>query len=93
MNETAFKVKVMKDLATLEDCWVLKTQEKGRHGTPDLLICLKGIFVAIELKAEKGVTTKLQEYTLQKIRDAKGYGIISKPSLWQTQFEILKALK
>jgi hypothetical protein len=93
MNETTFKEKVIKDLKTLGNCWFIKTMERGRVGTPDLLICLRGKFVAIELKREGKHTTKLQQLTLSKIAAAQGISFESSPSIWDGQFELLKGLK
>ncbi len=44
----------------------------GRKGTPDLLICYRGKFIAIEVKMPGGKTSKLQEYELAKVRKAGG---------------------
>lgn len=93
MNETQFKEKVMADLKQLEGCYVLKTQERGRVGVPDLLICYKGKFVAIELKAEKGRVTKIQLHTLDKITAAGGLAFVSRPSTWAMQFGLIKGIK
>lgn len=43
-----------------------------RKGTPDLLICYRGEFIAIELKAPGAKPGKLQEYELAKVRRAGG---------------------
>ena len=92
MLETKFKEKVMADLKKLIGCWVLKTMERGRHGTPDLLICLGGKFVAIELKAAKGRATKLQLHTLDRINSSGGYAMVANPASWPSQFETLRLL-
>ena len=41
-------------------------------GIPDVIACINGRFVAFEVKTETGKLTKLQEITIQKIRNAKG---------------------
>ena len=41
-------------------------------GVPDIIACINGRFVAFEVKTETGKLTKLQEITMQKIRNAKG---------------------
>jgi pantoate kinase len=48
----------------------------GNSGVPDVLICNRGGFIAIEAKAGKGKTTALQESHLAKIRDAGGIAIV-----------------
>ena len=44
----------------------------GTAGRRDIIACINGKFEAFEVKTETGKLTKLQEITLQKIRDAKG---------------------
>lgn len=51
--------------------WVYKASDRFRSGVPDILICLRGVFCAIELKINSKVT-KLQEYELAKIEAAGG---------------------
>ena len=50
-----------------------------KEGIPDLLICHKGSFMAIEVKAPKGRPSLLQLITLKKIREAGGIGILLYP--------------
>jgi len=42
----------------------------GRSGVPDIVGCYKGRFFAIECKAAKNTTTKLQDLEIGKIRQA-----------------------
>ena len=44
----------------------------GTAGIPDIIACIGGRFVAFEVKTPTGKLTKLQEITIQKIRNAKG---------------------
>lgn len=44
----------------------------GTAGLPDIICCIKGRFVAFEVKAASGRLTKLQEATMRKIKAAKG---------------------
>ena len=44
----------------------------GRAGIPDIIACAWGSFLAIECKAGKGTTTKLQDKELSAIRRAGG---------------------
>lgn len=48
----------------------------GRAGIPDIIACHRGCFVAIECKAGKGTTTRLQERELDRIRDALGVALV-----------------
>lgn len=47
-------------------------------GIPDILVCINGNFLGLEVKvpARKNNVTKLQEKTLQDIRDAGGVAAV-----------------
>lgn len=53
-----------------------------RKGVPDLLCCLRGKFLAIEVKAENGHPSELQLYQIRKIREAGGIAFVLYPSGW-----------
>lgn len=42
----------------------------GKAGTPDLLMCWRGVFIAIEVKAEGGTLTALQINALKELQAA-----------------------
>lgn len=89
-QESLFQKKVIKYLETLgNDCWFVKYWGGGiytKSGVPDLLICYKGRFIALELKAPNGKVSKLQEINIQKINDAGGYAV----ALYPKNFEEFK---
>lgn len=88
-EEKQFETKV-KDFLKSQGVWWLKTWSNGvqRQGVPDLLCCVNGYFVAVELKATKGKPSELQKWNIEKIRDAGGLAII----LYPDQFEEFKDL-
>lgn len=47
----------------------------GRSGIPDIIVCWKGKFIAIECKANGRAVTALQDKELKKIQDAEGMTI------------------
>ena len=51
----------------------------SRVGTPDIIACVNGHFVAVEVKAENGKPSDLQLYHIQQIKKAGGYGVILYP--------------
>ena len=63
-------LRYLRSLGTL--CWVIKAAICNERGVPDLLCCYRGRFVAFEVKQPSGNLTKLQEATIQRIKDAKG---------------------
>ena len=78
--ETLFKERVLARLDAIPNLWVEKIQQVSIRGTPDLLICYRGMFVAWELKTDSGVADALQEYKLGKIEKAGGIARIVRPS-------------
>lgn len=88
-EEKRFEEKVKKILID-RGAWVLKTWGGGyqRAGIPDLLVCYRGYFMGIELKAENGKVSGLQEVELDWIRRAGGYSIILRPS-YLLDFEMM----
>ena len=48
-------------------------------GLPDIMGCIRGRFIGIEVKAEHGKPSDIQIQRLQEIRDAGGVGIIAYP--------------
>lgn len=51
----------------------------SKIGTPDILACVNGKFVAVEVKGEKGKPSELQLYHIEQIHKAGGYGVILYP--------------
>ena len=65
---------ILKYLKTVPECFAWK-EHGGMYGTagiPDIICCYHGLFIAFEVKTEKGKLTKLQEATIRKIKAAKG---------------------
>ena len=91
-RESVFKEKVQKDLASLKNIWCEKIQQVGIRGTPDLLLCIGGFFVAIELKIDGEKPDPLQEYKLGLIKKAGGISLTATPSNWARMFESLRHL-
>lgn len=90
--ETKFRERIRPLLAALPNSWWESIQQKTINGTPDILGCINGHFVAIELKSERGKVSKLQAYKLEQIRKANGIAISIKPSEWNEFYEDLKKI-
>ena len=52
------------------------TSGYGTSGVPDIVACVKGIFVGIETKAGKGKPTALQEKNLMSIMRTGGIAVL-----------------
>lgn len=48
----------------------------GRSGIPDIIVCFRGHFIAIECKAGFNTTTQLQERELKAIATAGGVTLV-----------------
>ena len=75
MLERDITSKIMRYLKSLPNtfCWKQHGDAYSQSGIPDIICCFNGIFVAFEVKTTNGRLTKLQEVTMAKIREAKGY--------------------
>ena len=74
MNEAALIQKIRKYLATVPECFFWK-EHGGQYGTagiPDIIVCHKGRFIALEAKVGRNKPTKLQAATIDQIRRAGG---------------------
>lgn len=92
MLERTFQTKVIRKLKTLPDCWFFKTNELSIRGIPDIIGLINGKFFALEIKRSKGSPTKLQIYTINLIKKAKGYAQICYPENFEKIFKELKEL-
>jgi hypothetical protein len=81
---------VLKRLKKLKNTWVYKASDRSKKGIPDIVMCVDGTFVAMELKrSEKEKATPLQKHTLQEIAEAKGYGWEVNPENWDDTWDLL----
>lgn len=92
--ETKFRMKVVDKLKTLPFTAVFSIQQRTIKGDPDLMVCMRGFFIGLELKSEEGEPSKLQEYKLEKIRKAQGRAYTVFPNNWDEIFiELTKLAK
>ena len=61
-------------------------------GTPDIIACVKGYFVAVEVKAENGKPSELQKYHIEQIKNAGGYGFILYPKDFEKFKKVVETL-
>ncbi len=69
-NERALVDKMLKWLKSI-GAYTIKTSDKFTSGIPDLIIFYEGRVVFVEVKTYKGKVSKIQEYTISKIREQK----------------------
>ena len=78
MNEAALIQKIRNYLKTVPKCFFWK-EHGGQYGTagiPDIIVCYRGRFVALEAKVGKNKPTKLQAATIEAIRKAGGIAAV-----------------
>ena len=62
-------------------------------GTPDFLLCVGGIFVALELKKDaKSPLSALQELNLKRIEQCGGISLVAYPENWDDIYDYLRNL-
>lgn len=61
-------------------------------GTPDLLACINGHFLAIEVKSQNGRPSELQLAKINQIRKVGGLGYVAYPSGWEKLKDIIDGL-
>jgi Holliday junction resolvase len=64
----------------------------GRSGVPDIVGCIRGYFIAIEVKAGKNTTTALQEREIDAIRKHKGVAVVVNEEKLTMLDDLLKEL-
>lgn len=74
MAERDIVAAIMRLLKKTPGCFSWKTHGGmyGTAGIPDIIACLHGRFLAFEVKTETGKLSKLQEITIQRIKEAEG---------------------
>lgn len=91
--EKAFENKIK---AFLKECGCYHVKffanRMTKSGIPDILACVNGHFVGIEVKAQNGRPSELQYYNIRKIREAGGCAYIVYPSGWEEFKQIIKGI-
>lgn len=74
--------------------WFFKVWGGGyqKSGIPDLLLCINGAFIAVELKATGGTATDLQKLNIAAINHAGGLGVILQPEGFEQFKSIVKGV-
>lgn len=80
-GEKNFENKIKKYLDS-KGIWYVKffANAYTRRGVPDILACVNGRFLAIEVKAEGGRLSELQVVEMNRICDSGGVSMCVKPS-------------
>lgn len=92
--EKAFETKI-KVWLKAHNCYNVKffANAYTKAGVPDILTCVNGYFVGIEVKAQNGHPSDLQLYNVRKIRDAGGFAWVVYPSGFDELKQLLTDLQ
>jgi hypothetical protein len=74
--------------------WYLKVWGGGyqKSGIPDLLMCVNGIFLAVELKSSAGKPTELQRKNIEMVNRGGGIGLVLYPEGFEQFKETVKGV-
>lgn len=86
--EKVFENEIKKFLNKLPNTWYFKywAGPYSKSGIPDIIACVNGHFVAMEVKAENGQASELQKRNIKLIEKSNGVAWIVYPK----DFEKLK---
>ena len=94
-KEKDFQIKVEKFL-TDNNIYFVKYWGGGtftRSGVPDLICCIGGRFVGVELKTDNGKASELQQYNIDKIIQSGGVALVLRPSGFKDFKSMVEKLK
>lgn len=79
--EKQFENKIKKFLDSIPSIWHYKNWSGpySKSGIPDIIACVNGKFVGIEVKAPNGRASELQKRNIRLIRECGGLGYILYP--------------
>lgn len=66
------------------NCYFVKyfANRMTKVGVPDILACVNGHFVGIEVKSSTGKPSELQIHNVKKINECGGFAVIVSPEQW-----------
>ena len=64
-----------------------------RAGVPDLIACVNGYFVGIEVKSDIGQPSEIQLYNIREIIDCGGFAVIVRPENFDCLKEMIYHIK
>lgn len=93
-REKQFEQKI-KNFLKSQNCYHVKYFGCGfsQAGVPDILACVNGHFLAIEVKAERGRVSELQRVNIERINNCGGVALVVKPSNFEMFKNLIKDLK
>lgn len=77
------------------NCWSVKffANSYTKKGIPDILACVNGYFLGIEVKAPNGIPSELQKHHVKKINESGGFAIILYPKNYDDFVNLVTCIK
>lgn len=93
-KEKAFENRI-KDFLKKEGCYFFKFWGTmyTRAGVPDLIACVNGYFVGIEVKSDIGKPSLIQLQNMIEIHQNKGFAVVVHPEEFEQLKDMIKAIK
>ena len=76
-TEQRIQTEIIKFLES-QGAYCVKTMVTNSMGVPDVLVSLDGRFIGVEVKTDKGVVSKMQEYHINKIKVSGGHAFVAR---------------
>ena len=92
--EKQFETKI-KNYLKSQGAWFVKffANSFTKNGIPDILACVNGYFIGIEVKAQNGHPSELQMYHCEEIRKSGGFAFVVYPSGFESFKDFIDDLK
>jgi Holliday junction resolvase len=92
-GEKRFENKIKKYLDS-RGAWYVKyfANAYTKRGVPDVLACVNGYFVGVEVKAPDGKPSELQIYNVRAINAAGGFAFVLYPSAFEKFKQFVEGL-
>lgn len=93
MTEKSFQSKLIK-LIEKNNGYVVKFNASAisKTGVPDLLACINGKFVGLEVKKENGKPSEIQLWNIEQIKKSGGIAMVVKPSDYENVKKLIEKL-
>jgi len=75
-TESVIQKEIIDLLKEYPKVYLVKVHSATKAGIPDLLTCINGRFIALEVKTLKGKASELQLNNIQRIREAGGLAFV-----------------
>ncbi|RKZ98972.1 MAG: hypothetical protein DRQ46_00415 [Gammaproteobacteria bacterium] len=75
MSEQTIQSRIMKDINSRKGCHAFKIVSASKAGCPDILACINGHFIGMEIKKPGEIPTPQQAHRLTQIRSSGGVSV------------------